>query len=293
MNHKFIFSILLLITGTSSLSSKVVVLNEYRGWSNCIEISNAGTRVVISPQSGGRVLCYSVENENILFEDREFDGYLLENFRKDRHWPDGARFDIGPEAIPGKLRDELFMGVWDYKIINEYTVELSFSKDNMLGLHLKRTFTLNAHSSELYIKQSARNYTEKCLNRHFWGRYFCKGGGRVVLPLSDNEVWGYMGNYQSDKVLTNNGKLCYNVSDETLKLGCNSRSGWISYLYKDLKFEVTFKVMPQMDYSSTMGYTTIFYTNGKLCEIEPVSPLYKLSPGESFVFEQTWSLKKQ
>lgn len=122
MNHKFIFSILLLITGTSSLSSKVVVLNEYRGWSNCIEISNAGTRVVISPQSGGRVLCYSVENENILFEDREFDGYLLENFRKDRHWPDGARFDIGPEAIPGKLRDEPFMGVWDYKIINEYTV---------------------------------------------------------------------------------------------------------------------------------------------------------------------------
>ena len=282
----------LLLTCSLRVSSAVVILNNYRGWNNCIEISNLNTKVVISPISGGRVLYYSVNNKNIIFEDKDFDGYMLEDFRKDRHWPDGARFDIGPESIPGKLRDEPFMGVWDCKIINEYSVELSYSNDNKLGLHLKRCFSLDDDSSELCIKQISENHTDEDLSRHFWGRYFCKGGGRVVLPLLENESWGYMGNYNSNNVVTSEkGKLYYDVSDETVKIGCNSSAGWISYVYKDLKFNVTFDVIQEMDYSSTQGYTTIFYTNGKVCEIEPVSPLYKLSPGESFVFEQVWSLE--
>lgn len=267
-------------------------MGNYRGWNNCIEISNLDTRVIISPQSGGRVLHYSVEDRNIMFEDYEFDGYMLEDFRKDRHWPDGARFDIGPESIPGKLRDEPFMGIWDYKIINEYSVELSYYNDNMLGLHLKRCFSLDEDSSELFIKQISENYTDEDISCHFWGRYFCKGGGTVVLPLLGDDIWGYMGNCNSNDVVTfEKGKLCYDISDKTVKIGCNSSAGWISYIYNDLKFNVTFDISPEMDYSSTQGYTTIFYTNGNVCEIEPVSPLYNLSYGDSFVFEQVWNLE--
>lgn len=292
MIDRFFICFSFLVTYSLNINSKVVVLDNYRGWNNCIEISNLDTKVIISPQSGGRVLLYSVEDRNIMFEDYEFDGYMLEDFRKGRHWPDGARFDIGPESIPGKLRDEPFMGIWDYRIINEYSVELSYYNDNTLGLHLKRCFRLEEESSELFIKQVSENHTDEEINRHFWGRYFCKGGGRVILPLLENESWGYMGNYNCNNVVTSGkGKLCYDVTDETVKIGCNSNAGWISYIYDSLKFNVTFNIISEMDYTSTQGYTTIFYTNGRVCEIEPVSPLYKLSPGESFVFEQVWNLE--
>lgn len=281
----------LLFTPLSAFS-KVTILETYRGWKNCVEISNRDVNVIISPQSGGRVLYYSLYGKNILFEDSNFDGYMLEDFRKDRHWPDGARFDIGPETIPGKLRDEPFMGVWDCKVIDDYSVELIYASDNMLGLHLRRSFRLEEGSAKLFIKQISQNYTDKDISRQYWGRYFCKGGGRVVLPLMEDEYWGYMGNYKSDsKVIYDDGKLYYDVADETVKIGCNSSVGWISYIYDSLKFNVVFKVIPEMDYTSTQGFTTIFYTNGQVCEIEPVSPLYKLSPGESFVFEQVWNLE--
>lgn len=293
MAGRIICLFIVLFFTTISVFSKVTIIETFRGWNNCVEISNSDVRVIISPQSGGRVLHYSLYGKNILFEDSNFDGYMLDDFRKDRHWPDGARFDIGPETIPGKLRDEPFMGEWDCKVIDEYSVELIYASDNMLGLHLKRCFRLDESSAKLYINQVSKNYSDEDISRHFWGRYFCKGGGQVVLPLKGNESWGYMGNYKSDsKVTYDEGKLYYDVSDETVKIGCNSSAGWISYIYDSLKFNVTFKVIPEMDYTSTQGYTTIFYTNGQVCEIEPVSPLYKLSPGESFVFEQVWNLEK-
>ena len=46
MNQKKILLFLLFAAYVANISSKVVVLNEYRGWLNCIEISNAGTRVI-------------------------------------------------------------------------------------------------------------------------------------------------------------------------------------------------------------------------------------------------------
>ena len=251
-----------------SVFSKVNVLETYRGWKNCVEISNRDVKVIISPQSGGRVLYYSLYGKNILFEDSCFNGYMLEEFRKDIHWPDGARFDIGPETIPGKLRDEPFMGVWKCKVIDEYSVELIFESDNMLGLHLKRNFRLEESSAKLFINQISQNYTDEDISRHYWGRYFCKGGGRVILPLTGNESWGYMGNYKSDNRITRDkGQLCYDITDETVKIGCDSSAGWISYIYDSLKFSVIFNVIPKMDYTSTQGFTTIFYTNGQVCEI--------------------------
>lgn len=111
-----------------------------------------------------------------------------------------------------------------------------------------------------------------------------------MIPFVTQNVWGFMGKEKSDKVEPVNDVLCYNISNETIKVGSSSTEGWISYELDGLKFTVDFKVYPTMNYSATQGFTTIFYTNGKLCEIEPVSPLYDLYPGDSFIFEQVWSL---
>ena len=94
-----------------------------------------------------------------------------------------------------------------------------------------------------------------------------------------------MGKEKSDKIELVNDVLWYNISNETIKVSSSSKEGWISYELDGLKFTVDFKVYPNMNYSATQGFTTIFYINGKLCEIEPVSPLYDLYPSDSFIFE--------
>lgn len=287
---KYFLIILLFVILPTFVSAKVTCLSDYRGWKDCYSIKNEKAEVILCPAAGGRILYYAVNGKNIIFEDPDFNGYLLDDFQKDRKWPDGGRFDIGPESIPGKQRDELFMGEWDYTILNDNTVELFFTKNNNLGLHIRRVFRLDEISSNLSIKQTAINYEDKKMQRHFWGRYFCKGGGKVSVPFVTHNVWGFMGKEKSDKVEPVNDVLCYNISNETIKVGSSSTEGWISYELDGLKFTVDFKVYPTMNYSSTQGFTTIFYTNGKLCEIETVSPLYDLSPGDSFIFEQVWSL---
>ena len=40
---------------------------DYYGYDNCIELSNAKTRVVLCPAAGGRVLEYSVDGKNVLY----------------------------------------------------------------------------------------------------------------------------------------------------------------------------------------------------------------------------------
>ncbi len=289
---KRISLILTLCLSSLSLSAQVERLEEYRGWRDCYSIKNSTTELIICPEAGGRVLYYAIDGENIIYVDPSFDGYLKEDMQRTRKWADGGRFDIGPEALPGKMREDIFLGVWSAEVVGKRELLITFDKPNAMGLKVTRSFKLARKGSALDIVQTMTNISDETLSRHYWGRVFCWGGGVVEMPLDSDEGWGSMGIHGYGDSKVDGDRLVTPLDDRTLKVGSSSLKGWITYRVNGLKMHQTFKCYDGANYSDTENFTTIFYSNDKVCEVEPVSPTVELVPGESHTFSQRWVLSR-
>lgn len=74
----------------------------WRGWTDCYRISNRHCEVIIGASCGGRVLSFSINGKNIIYENEVQNGKSLNDWQKERFDPDAARFDYGPEKLPNQ-----------------------------------------------------------------------------------------------------------------------------------------------------------------------------------------------
>ena len=283
---------------TSGILKSEVNIIEYRGWNNCYQLKNKNCEVVICPEAGGRVLKYALKGKNAIYDNPEFDGKLLADFQAERSlWPDGGRFDIGAESIPGKLHDQIYMGKWSAIVTGSLSVKITCPIPNEMGIEVTREFILSSKATKLQVNQTMKNITDSVIRRHFWDRIFCPAGGIVTLPVDKKSVQknGYrlMNDTTVDlskRLSISAGNLQFKTIEPTIKMGTDSRKGWMTYLQNDLLISMYFDINKKGDYSDTANNTTIFYTNGIVIELEPVSPTYQLLPNEKVYFRQTWEL---
>src|SRR5687768_3068557 len=90
------FFIWILIVFISDTAFAKVEKIEYRGWKNCYQISNGISKVIIVPESGGRVVAFTYKDKNIIYQDKGQDGLLFSDWKKKHFDPDGGRLDYGP-----------------------------------------------------------------------------------------------------------------------------------------------------------------------------------------------------
>src|SRR5688500_18035092 len=113
----------------------------YVGYPDCIELSNATTRVMLCPAAAGRALEYSLQAKNAR--------YLEESATGKDYVPgkpaemSAGRFDIGPEnTIP--RHPQLWSGLWSGKITGPRSAILTSVEDQPTGTQLEREFRLAA-----------------------------------------------------------------------------------------------------------------------------------------------------
>ena len=283
---------------TSGILKSEVNIIEYRGWNNCYQIKNNSCEVIICPEAGGRVLKYALNRKNAIYENPEFNGKLLADFQAKRSlWPDGGRFDIGAESISGKLHDQIYMGKWSTTLTAKLSVKITCPIPNEMGIEVTREFILSAKGTKLEVNQTMKNITDSTIRRHFWNRTFCPAGGIVTMPVDKKSV--HKNGYRlmndttvaiNNRISISSGMLQFKTIQPTIKMGTDSKKGWMTYLQNDLLISMYFDINKKGDYSDTDNNTTIFYTNGIVTELEPVSPTYQLLPNEKVHFHQTWKL---
>lgn len=290
---KVVFCAILALFTTSTFAA-VELLPSYRGWSGCYKISNENCEVIIAASAGGRVVYYALDGENVIQENRDLDGVSGSELVEKMIAPDGGRFDIGPEATEPEQRQALFAGEWRATIISDYSVEVCYDKKNAHGVSVTRRYTLAKGSSKLEIDQTMTNQTSEPITRHYWGRAFFKPGGIITLPLDSNGNWGSMApnGLLGDAHAVGKEIVCSVNSPKVLKLGSDSQQGWLKYEVNGIRVVQNFKCDKKGDYSETMGYTTVFYSDQKVCEMEPIGASIKMKPGESSTFSQTWTLSR-
>ena len=151
------------------------------GFDDCVELTNATTRVVLEPNVGGRVLSYSLRGHEALYQIPAQHGVRWDGKRNLIH-PAGGRFDIGPE-YGGLPRDEAWFGRWTAEILGMRSALLTSSAISDSGLQLLRRFTLAASSTALRCTQVIQNHGAVPLRAFHWGRTFVPSGGIAFAPL--------------------------------------------------------------------------------------------------------------
>lgn len=292
--------IFLLITFIGSVANAQVNIG-YTSYSNidsCIELSNEYVKVILDPGTGGRIIEYSSQGNNVLFTR------LTDSPDMDRRrlYPDGGRFDIGPENITPR-RSLLWRGKWSAEITKPGRVKLVSQVDPAVGVRIIREFSLDKTSSELRIIQTMINESETPQRYCFWSRTFVKGGGICLNPLNPKS------RYPKGFVITDGQKLNYRPAlpegteirqgvfeirqaQKIPKFNFDSNEGWIAYLAKSNQiFIKKFNVYPTEIYGDVVASNiSIWYSMDNVCEIEPMSPWVLLKPGEHYSFEEDWYL---
>jgi len=277
---------------------------EFFGYSGCIALENGvGTRVVLCPQAGGRVLEYSHNGTNALYLNPEQKGW--------RHQPGiptvdpcGGRCDVGPERVIAPHPD-LWLGDWTGEIVGDGKARLTSVRDGVTGLRLVREFTLAADSSRLVFEQRVTNESDKPMTCCHWSRTLAMGGGIVLVPLTAGSrfpksyiMYGSTSQNamffkpEDSNIRVRDGFLEILGTPANPKLGMDSYAGWFGYLLRnDLLFIKKYPVYPDRVYCEMAGLTiSIWYFKKEMCELEPIGPREILAPKALSTYTEEWSL---
>jgi len=276
---------------------------DYAGYSDCIFLENENTRIVLGHQSGGRILEYALDGENVLFLDPGQEGKTWKPGNP-IFGPKAGRFDVGPEKILPE-HPVLWVGEWTADITGPRSAKLTSQVDPKLNIQLVREFRLDADSSHLTCRQTITNQsTDKTQRLCHWSRTLAKGGGICVIPLGDYSRFpnGYV-MYGPDEVIQyqpedanvriRNGFLEILGPPQQAKLGMDSMEGWFAYVMPDNRlFLKCYITHPERVYNEIAGLTLSIWApaDGTKVELEPIGPMEILKPGKSAAFEEEWWL---
>ena len=276
-------------------------LIDYFGYTGCISLENATTRVVLCPQAGGRVLEYALNGANALYLNEQQRGWRYQP-NAETVDPCGGRFDVGPERTITRHPD-LWLGDWTGEIVGEGKARLTSSRDAATGLRLVREFTLAADSSRVTCEQRVTNESDKPITCCHWSRTLAVGGGICLIPLTRDSRFpqdyimygpGPVMNFQPDdpNIRRRDGFLEILGTPANPKLGMDSTAGWFAYLTRNnLMFVKRFPVDSDRVYAEMASLTiSIWYFKNEMCELEPIGPREILSSGESFSYTENWEL---
>ena len=276
----------------------------------CTRISNGRAEVIVAPSSGGRLLGYSIGGRNILFRQPKPD--------PEKIWPGqgipmlAGRFDIGPEVHPTRpvpRRSVLWRGEWSLKKIGPLSVQITSQKCPATGVQIQRVFTLDDDSSHLLVRQTMTNVSDQETRWCFWSRTLAKGGGVCMVPLNPKSkfpkgyaryLWGKerqqakrsfaIEDPGEPRIKVVGGLVTLQSAGKSLKIGLDTDAEWMAYACDGMLFVKRFRHFPGATYSDALGFSVAIYLEGRMCELEPISPEAPLKPGESYTYDEEWWL---
>ena len=152
---------------------------------------------------------------------------------------------------------------------------------------------------ELTLKYGLRNQNLWPVSLTAWPVSQMRAGGFAILPLSTAETgllpnrrlvfWPYT-DIKSENISIHNRYVFVRAGyqgDEKAKLGWLNDRGWMGYYLDRTLFIKRAAYIPGGNYVD-LGCSMESYVDGRFLEMETMSPMTVVEPGEQFVFEENW-----
>ena len=290
-------TLLLCLAVDADLPSAKVV--PFHGHDKAIELTLGNARAVLGPQSGGRVLVFSVGGKDAMYLDP-----AEQKWKPGQPAPMSAgRFDYGPE-LTVIAHPKIWGGEWIGEVSGKCAATLTSPIDG--GMQVEREFTLIRHAESygLVCKQTLRNVSKDVREVCHWGRSFSPGGGICVIPLGDRPS-RFPGKYamyeegatinvrnKDEQIRERDGFLEILAPPRKPKLGFDTTGDWLAYVMpNDTAFVKRYATFPDRVYNEAAALTlSVWYPTGPRIELEPIGPRERLKPGEAAAFTEAWWL---
>jgi hypothetical protein len=270
------------------------------GLPNCLLLSNGTAEVVVTTDVGPRVIRYGFAGSgNVLGECPE--EAVATEWGEWKPWG-GHRLWTAPEAAPRSYApDNEPVGV---EPAGERGVRLVPPVESRTGMQKELSVALDAGGSGVTLTHRLTNRGAWRVEVAAWALTIMRGGGEVfipqepygphpqnLLPARPLVLWPYTD--MSDPRLRFGRRLLRVRTDaarsEPQKLGVANKRGWAAYLFDRTLFVKRFGHEEGAPYPD-LGCNNEVFTAGSFIELESLSKLAQLEPGESVEHVERWSL---
>lgn len=287
-----------LILVNALLWAQVIIKQEnYKGWPNSLVLERNDTRVVVVPDIGGRIMEFSLNGANPIWQNPAEFGKVYP-ITKVWHNYGGYKTWNAPQAVwqwpPDPFLD---FGRANVEITDE-GVRIYGAPSLEAGIMFIKEITI-PERGKVRIEERMRNISGKEVRWSLWDVTQVSTPCFVVFPAEKNSKFPqglYFFDEQSKKSSQwkiKDGLVIVEYKGETGKIGLDSSSNWMLYLKDNLAYVKRFPTLPGADYPDE-GCSVEVYTNSKelpYLEMEILSPLVTLKPGEEYRTWEEWYIR--
>lgn len=278
----------------------VIQQREYQGVKDCLEIASADARVTVSTGFGPRILLYALDGgENVLGWHPE----AAVNTELGTWRPYGGhRLWAAPENMPVSYAPD--NDPVEYDELSENSVLFRAKTD---AARFQKEMTVSLAGTRVTIDHRITSDSGEAREISAWCLTIMRPGGEAIVP---NEPFAP---YSGETLLPTRAMALWSYTDFTdprwrfgkdyialrcdpevphqQKFGVLNRRGWAAYQTGDLLFVKRFQLAEAAKYPD-MNSNTEVYTAGGFVELETLSPLKNLQPGDAVKYRETWELTR-
>jgi hypothetical protein len=270
---------------------------------NCIRLTNGEIEVTVITDVGPRIIGYClVGGENILgwHGDAQVETSL-------GVWKPygGHRLWIAPENMPNSYAPDNEPVEYSFDEATN-SIRLTQPIETVTNTQKEITISLEKQGTGVLINHRITNLGTDTIKLAAWALTIMRGGGEALipnepfalysgenlLPVRNLALWSYTN--LSDSRWKFDQEFIHLRTDtekkEAQKIGVLNKQGWAAYKWRNLKFTKRFDYIEGATYPD-MNSNTELYTAGDFIEVESLSPLQKLLPGESTEYAEHWELE--
>jgi hypothetical protein len=269
---------------------------EYKGWKNCVEISNGIIDLVATTDVGPRIIRFGFAGkENEFVEFPEFIGKT----GGDEHMMFGGhRLWHSPEHPVRTYEPDNSKVAWRKK---KYGIVLTQDTEPNTRIRKEIEISMSPDSANVTVSHRLTNEGLWEVELAPWSISMMAVGGVEVIPLNTREtgllpngsitLWPYT--RMNDKRVQWGEKYIMLAQDKkastAFKIGMPNESGWAAYANHGHLFVIRHDHVEGIEYpDGNCSYET--YTNERFLEMETLGPITLLDSGDTIEHAETWSL---
>jgi hypothetical protein len=270
---------------------------------NCVEIDNGHSRVIVATEFGPRVLHYGLDGgDNILGWHPQAEVKTELGVWKPYG---GHRLWMAPENMPLSYAPD--NGPVELKIDGDLAATFTAETEPATGIQKQTTVKLEPAGAGVTLEHRITNRSVQEKELALWALTILRPGGEIVVPNephapygADNLLpvrtitqWSYT-DFTDPRWTFGKESVRLKVdenSGEPQKFGVLNKQGWAAYEVEGLRFVKRAQYIEGASYPD-MNSNFEAYTAGRFAELETLSPLVNLQPGESASHIETWELSR-
>ena len=272
----------------------------------CIRLSNEKAILYITLDYGPRIIHYSLgDGPNAMFFNRDPD-YLKNGEEFDKFFYPGAfwniyggnRLWVAPHSFPQAFYPD--NGPVDFEIV-EGGARFTPQPRTETRVQIRTNVRLDPFSSRVSIDHSVENMSSVPMKMAAWSITSVDGGGLEIIPQAERQtgvlpnrhisLWPYS-DMRDARIAW--GKRFISLKHDAhakkqIKIGTNDEEGWACYLNKGQCFLLGYEHDREAEYAD-FGVSYETFSDDRMVEMETMSPLKLVAPGESVKHGETWRL---